>query len=125
MDKTDDPSKDVLNEEENSKPFHKRINHFEGMNDTEVKFFTPTQQGELLSCNYRLSLHKALNDYLMEIRQKEGREISERSEFEIETDQETEDREGMPHSDFFDINIKSETIFKELDVIKKRLDDRK
>lgn len=125
MDKTDDPSKDVLSEEETSKPFHKRINHFEGMNDTEVKFFTPTQQGELLSCNYRLSLHKALNDYLMEIRQKEGREVSERSEFEIETDQETEDREGMPHSDFFDINIKSETIFKELEVIKKRLDDRK
>lgn len=95
------------------------------MNDSEVKFFTPTQQGELLSCNYRLSLHKALKDYLMDIRQKEGREVSERSDFEVETDQEMDDKEGMPHSDFFDINIKSETIFKELEVIKKRLEDRK
>lgn len=125
VDKTDDLCKDALSEEENSKPFHKRINHFEGMNDSEVKFFTPTQQGELLSCNYRLSLHKALKDYLMDIRQKEGREVSERSDFEVETDQEMDDKEGMPHSDFFDINIKSETIFKELEVIKKRLEDRK
>jgi len=60
------PSKDSKEEEEDSKPFHKRMNHFEGMDEDEIKFFTPTNQGELLSCNYRLSLHKALQDYLME-----------------------------------------------------------
>lgn len=51
--------------------------------------------------------------------------MSERSEFDVETDQEAEEKEGIAHPDFFDINIKPERIFKELEFIKKRLEDRK
>lgn len=121
----EDNFKDFGGDDDANKPFHKRINHFDGMNDEEVKFFTPTLQGELLSCNYRLSLNKALQDYLMDWRQKEGRSIDERSEFELESDLENEEKEGLPHSDFFDINIKPEQIFRELEYIRKRLEERK
>jgi hypothetical protein len=63
---SEDNFKDFGDDEDTSMPFHKRINHFDGMNDEEIKFFNPTLQGELLSCNYRLSLHKALHDYLVD-----------------------------------------------------------
>lgn len=59
-------SSSITDGKNDDKPYHKRINHFEGMNDEEIKFFTPEQQGELLSCNYRLSLHLALHDYLVD-----------------------------------------------------------
>lgn len=49
MSNSENQVKDSSDDEENSKPFHKRINHFDGMNDEEIKFFSPTQQGELLS----------------------------------------------------------------------------
>lgn len=125
FDKITDSAKDSSNADENSKPFHKRLNHFDGMNNDEIKFFSSISQGELLSCNYRLSLHKALMDYLSDWRQKDGRDPSERTEFELESDQEIEDKEGLPNPDFFDINIKEEFIYKELDFIKKRLEERK
>ena len=125
IDQVSDSIKDSSNVDENSKPFHKRLNHFDGMNNEEIKFFSPQSQGELLSWNYRLSLNKALLDYLKDLRHKEGRPQSERTEFEIESDSENIDVEGLPHSDFFDINIKEENIYKELDFIKKRLEERK
>lgn len=95
------------------------------MNEDEIKFFTPTQQGELLSCNYRLSLHQALQDYLSDCRTKEGRPYDEKSDFEIEEDIEEAEKDGMPHPNFFDINIKHERIYKEFDYINKRIEERK
>ena len=118
--KRDSPKKS-----DGGKPFHKRISHFEGMNDEEIKFFTPTQQGELLSCNYRLSLHHALQDYLVDLRSKDKRPLDERSDFDIEEDQEEIEKEGLPHPDFFDINIKHEILYKEFGYISKRLEERK
>lgn len=95
------------------------------MDDEEMKFFTPTHQGELLSCNYRLSLQKALKEYLSDCRMKEGRSLSERSEFELDTDQQNDEKEGLPHPNFFDINIKMEAFSREIEFIKRRLEDRK
>jgi hypothetical protein len=67
----------------------------------------------------------ALQDYLVDARVKEGRPSSQRSEFEVQFESEHVEKEGMLHPDFFDINIKSEAISKEIDLIKKRLDERK
>jgi hypothetical protein len=112
-------------EEENSKPLYKRLNHFEGMNEEEKLFFSSTLPGELLSWNYRLSLHKALQEYLMDQRQKEGRSLSQRSIFEIEYVDDELDSELITLSNFFDINIDADAITKEMELIKKRLEDRK
>lgn len=117
--------KDAASDEDTSKPLHKRINHFEGMTEEEKAFFASTTSGELLSCNFRLSLHKALQEYLMDQRKKEGRDQSVRSDFEIESDEDLSDREGVCHADFFDINIDVDSVYKELEFIKKRLEDRK
>lgn len=95
------------------------------MNDEEIKFFTPTQQGELLSCNYRLSLHQALQDYLVDLRTKEGRPSDEKSDFDLDEDAEEAERDGMAHPNFFDINIKHERIYKEFDFINRRMEERK
>lgn len=117
--------KESLSEEENSKPLHKRTNHFDGMNEEEKLFFSSSLPGELLSWNYRLSLHKALQEYIMDQRQKEGRPLSQRSTFEIDSDEEDNDSDWIAHSNFFDINIDADAITKEMELIKKRLEDRK
>lgn len=67
----------------------------------------------------------ALQDYLVDLRIKEGRPPSDRSDFELQPEDEAFEKEGMLHPDFFDINIKTDSLYKEIDFIRKRLDDRK
>ena len=50
---------------------------------------------------------------------------SDRSEFDIQSDTDNNEKEGVLHPDFFDINVKSDSIRKEIEYIKKRLDERK
>jgi hypothetical protein len=61
----------------------------------------------------------------MDQRQKEGRSLSQRSIFEIEYVDDELDSELITLSNFFDINIDADAITKEMELIKKRLEDRK